>query len=157
MNSSNTSSGGYVGSYMWTTRIPQYVTGIQNAFGSSHVLSHRELLTTSMDTNGKSSAYCTWGGAANNWAWKDVIVNIFNENMVYGSAQCSSSMYDTGDGNHQVSAMRHNRQVMFTRSNWYWLRAVLASANFALCNNTGNASYGNASLVGGVRPYFLLT
>ena len=157
MNSSNTSSGGYVGSFMWTTRIPQYVTGIQNAFGSSHVLSHRELLTTSMDTNGKSSAYCTWGGAANNWAWKDVLVNIFNENMVYGSAQGSSSMYDTGDGNHQIAAMRHNRQIMFTRSNWYCLRSVGASTGFVSCMSSGNVTSSIASDVGGLRPYFLLT
>ena len=67
MNSSNTTANGYVGSYMWSTRIPQYVTGIQNAFGSSHVLSHRELLTTAMTSNNKSSAYPSWDGAASNW------------------------------------------------------------------------------------------
>ena len=157
MNTSNTSSGGYVGSRMWTTIIPQYVTAIRNAFGTEHVLTHRELLTTSMDTNGRSSAYCTRDGATNNWAWQDVTVNLFNENMVYGGAQCSSSMYDTGDGNHQVQAMRHNRQVMFTRSNWYWLRSVGTFTYFAYCDSNGNASGIAASRVGGVRPYFLLT
>lgn len=157
MNISNTTSGGYVGSRMWTTTIPLYVTGITNAFGSAHVLQHRELLTTSMDTNSKSSAYCTWSGAANNWAWANVKVNIFNENMIYGGAQCSSSMYDTGDGNTQISVMRHHKSYIHTRSNWYWLRSVISSTLFARCTSFGYASYSDASSVGGVRPYFLLT
>lgn len=156
MNTSNTSSGGYVGSRMWTTTIPLYVTGITNAFGSAHVLQHRELLTTSMDTNGRSSAYCTWGGAANNWAWQNVKVNIFNENMVYGGAQCSSSIYDTGDGNTQISVMRHHKSYIHTRSNWYWLRSVGSSTYFAYCFSDGSAGNRNASSSGGLRPYFLL-
>jgi hypothetical protein len=156
MNSSNTTSGGYVGSYMWTTRIPQYVTGIQNAFGSSHVLSHRELLTTAISTGARSSAMYDWSGASNNWAWKDVLVNIFNENMIYGGAQCSSSMFDTGDGNTQISVMRHHKSYIHTRSNWYWLRSVGSSATFAVCAGNGGASLNGASLSGGLRPYFLL-
>ena len=156
MNTSNTTSGGYVGSRMWTTTIPQYVTGIENAFGSAHVLQHRELLTTSMDTNGKSSAYPTWSGAANNWGWQNVKVNIFNENMVYGGAQCSSSMYDTGDGNTQISVMRHHKSYIHTRSNWYWLRSVGGSAAFAYCGSIGYAASYGASNSGGLRPYFLL-
>jgi len=156
MNSSNTTSGGYVGSYMWSTRIPQYVTGITNAFGSSHILQHRELLTTSMNSGDKSSAYPAWSGAASNWAWQNVEVNIFNENMIYGGAQCSSSMYDTGDGNTQISVMRHHKSYIHTRSNWYWLRSVLSSDNFADCTSDGFATSNRASSVGGVRPYFLL-
>lgn len=156
MNSTNTTSGGYVGSYMWTTRIPQYVTGIQNAFGSSHVLSHRELLTTAISTGARSSAMYDWSGASNNWAWKDVLVNIFNENMIYGGAQCSSSMFDTGDGNTQISAMKHYKPLIHTRSNWYWLRSVNSSASFANCRGDGGAGSHDASGSGGLRPYFLL-
>lgn len=77
--------------------------------------------------------------------------------MIYGGAQCSSSMYDTGDGSTQISAMKHYKPLIHTRSNWYWLRSVSSSAGFANCGNYGNAGDSHASGVGGLRPYFLLT
>ena len=77
-------------------------------------------------------------------------------NMIYGGAQCSSSMFDTGDGNTQISVMRHHKSYIHTRSNWYWLRSVYASTGFAVCGGAG-ANYSYATVHGGVRPYFLLT
>lgn len=154
MNSSDTTTGGYVGSYMWTTRIPQYVTAIETTFGASHVLQHRELLSTATDTN-RSRAYYGWTGAASGWAWTNVKVNLFNEYMIYGSNAVDSSFFDCGDGNTQIAVMRHYKPIIHTRSNWYWLRSVSVSTNFAGCGSNGASRNGSASAVGGVRPYFL--
>ena len=156
MNSSNTTAGGYIGSYMWTTTIPKYATGIANAFGASHVLSHRELLTNSVNANGASSGYPPSSGCSNNWAWTSVTVNIMNEPMVYGAPVFSSSGHDIGECNTQIAAFRHNKSLSFVRSAYVWLRSVCNATNFCFALSHGDANYYAASAAGGVRPYFLL-
>lgn len=156
MNASDTTSGGYQGSEMWTTTIPKYATGIINAFGSGHVLTHRERLTKAIDAN----AYSGSGGIGNgatvyvNGEWVDVKVNLFNEAMMYGNAPFASSGRDTYDCNKQIAAFRYGQN--FTRANWCWLRDVASSICFAGAHAGGEAGYGSASNAGGVRPYFLL-
>lgn len=156
MNASNTTSGGYQGSEMWTTTIPLYATGIINAFGSSHVLVHRERLTKAIDAN----AYAGGGGMGNgatvyaDGEWINVTANIFNEAMMFGHAPFASSGRDTYDCNKQIAAFRYGQN--FTRANWCWLRDVASSMYFALADNLGEADSSYASNTGGVRPYFLL-
>ena len=156
MNATNTTEGGYVGSEMWTTTIPLYATGIQTAFGSSHVLTHKEILTTSVDMTVPSQGWIKRIGMADNWAWTSVTVNLFNEAMIYGVTPNSSSFYDIGDCNSQIGAMRLSNSDSFIRSTRYWLRAVTSGTIFAIANNQGASGNYNASLPIGVRPYFLL-
>ena len=59
MNDTNTTTGGYVGSKMYTEGLEQAKTQIQNAFGASHVLTHR-LFLTNATTNGYASGG-EWG------------------------------------------------------------------------------------------------
>lgn len=156
MNASNTTSGGYQGSEMWTTTIPLYATGIINAFGSSHVLVHRERLTKAIDAN----AYAGGGGMGNgatvyaDGEWVNVTANIFNEAMMFGHAPFASSGRDTYDCNKQIAAFRYGQN--FTRANWCWLRDVASSISFANAKHGGEADYVSASSTRGVRPYFLL-
>lgn len=156
MNASNTTSGGYQGSEMWTTTIPLYATGIINAFGSSHVLVHRERLTKAIDAN----AYAGGGGMGNgatvyaDGEWVNVTANIFNEAMMFGHAPFASSGRDTYDCNKQIAAFRYGQN--FTRANWCWLRDVASSIYFANASAGGGADYYYASDTNGVRPYFLL-
>lgn len=156
MNASNTTSGGYQGSEMWTTTIPLYATGIINAFGSSHVLVHRERLTKAIDAN----AYAGGGGMGNgatvyaDGEWVNVTANIFNEAMMFGHAPFASSGRDTYDCNKQIAAFRYGQN--FTRANWCWLRDVASSISFANAHSGGAADYTVASNTAGVRPYFLL-
>ena len=42
------------------------------------------------------------------------------------------------------------------RREWYWLRDVVSSADFASVNYYGIANYNSASASGGVRPYFCI-
>lgn len=157
MNATNITTGGYIGSVMWTTHIPKVVAGIEAAFGDTHVLSHRELLSNTVDTNIKSAAHNGWTGATSNWAWTDVKVNLCNELMVYGSRHASSSFYDGGECTKQLAAFNLNHGLRCSKRQWWWLRAVSYSTNFANVDNHGAASSGNASNAsGGVRPYFLL-
>lgn len=156
MNTSDTTTGGYQGSYMWGTTIPKYVTGITAAFGSDHVLTHRERLTKQIDAN----SYAGGGGMGNgatvytDGEWVNVSVNIPNEAMMYGHAPFASSGRDTYDCNKQLAAFRYGQN--FTRTSWCWLRDVASAIYFAIVHGNGVADYNSASNVSGVRPYFLL-
>lgn len=156
MNASDTTSGGYQGSEMWTTTIPIYATGIINAFGSTHVLTHRERLTKAIDVNAYSGAGGVENGATvyAGGEWVDVKVNIFNEAMVFGHAPFASSGRDTYDCNKQLASFRYGQN--FTRVSWCWLRDVASAAAFAYAGSDGGADCSGASGAGGVRPYFLL-
>ena len=157
MNATNITTGGFIGSVMWTTTLPLYATGIKAAFGADHVLNHREMLSNAESDTIASGAGAGKNGATTNWIWSDVTVNLFNEPMVYGGRVFSSSFFDVGDCNTQVAAMRHNKSLSFTRSHWCWLRAVASSLRFANASSSGAADSASASTSGGgVRPYFLL-
>ena len=158
MNATNTTAGGYIGSDMWKTILPEYTTAIKNAFGSSHILTHRELLSNAESDTVSSAAGAGWSGGTTDWGWYDVDVNLFNEPMIYGSRVFSSSAFDVGDCNTQVAAMRHDKSIAFTRARWYWLRAVASSSYFALADISGYANFYSAGIDdAGVRVYFLLT
>lgn len=158
MNDTNTTAGGYQGSYMWKTTIPLYVTGIVNAFGSSHVLEHKEILTNNMNANDASAAGAGWVGSAywdwNGSPWQAVKVNIPNQAMMHGNHPFASSGQEEGDCNKQLAIFRYGQN--FTRAKWCWLRDVASSSTFAVAHGDGGASTYSASDVGGVRPYFLL-
>lgn len=156
MNASDTAVGGYQGSYMWKTTIPKYVTGITDAFGVGHVLTHRERLTKAIDSNAYSGAGGMENGAAIyvSGEWVNVTVNIPNEAMMYGHAPFASSGRDTYDCNKQLAAFRYGQN--FTRASWCWLRDVASAVCFASAYAGGEAECNGASNVGGVRPYFLL-
>ncbi len=159
MNSTDTTAGGYVGSAMWKTVIPKYSAAIQAAFGSDHVLKHRELLTDSLNTTVASAGGFGWTGCAY-WGsapWYDALANIPNEVMIYGCAPASSGPWDVGNASRQLAIYRFKH---FSEGRlWFWLRAVASSALFAVANGDGEADANPASFAvayGGVRPYFLL-
>lgn len=157
MNDTNTTAGGYLGSKMWTDVIPKYSAAIKAAFGADHVLSHRELLTNTVNATAASAAGANYVGTSTNWAWTDVDVNIPSEPMIYGGAVFGSSGYDVGNKNKQLAIFRYKK---FSEGRkWFWLQAVVSSTYFANANFNGDAIYTSASTStedGGVRPYFLL-
>jgi hypothetical protein len=156
MNATHTAENGYKGSDMWTTVIPKYVTGIENAFGASHVLSHQELLTSAVDNSVVSTGYGGWTGASSSWSWETVKVNLPNELMVYGAKICSSSHNDVGECTRQLSAFSLNPYFLINneRKTW-WMRAVALSSAFCTSDGSGAASYSGAAQELGIRPYFL--
>ena len=151
MNDTNTTVGAYVGSKMYTEGLGQAKTQIQTAFGSSHVLTHR-LLLTSATSNGYASA----GG------WTDSTVDLMCENMVYGSlifspvSNGSNIPYNYRVGKGQLPLFALAPQYIHNRSLSYWLRDVISSAYFACVSANGRASLSDAPGVYGVRPAFCI-
>ena len=160
MNSTNTTAGGYKGSYMYTTKMPAVRTGIKNAFGASHLCTFREYLTKTVNTSMASMAGGGFTGASSDGEWTTVeACDIMTESMVYGS-KMSSSYKDRHDFPKIISAFNHNSSLRFTDlaggRYWWWLRDVVSSAIFARVGNFGIAHYNDASAVGGVRPFCLI-
>lgn len=162
MNANDTASGGYVGSEMWTTTVPAYSTAVENAFGSSHIVSHDEWLTNNVNTSSVSKGYTGLTGAASGCTWTNVKFNLMNNNMVYGSQITSSSYYDAGNRTQQIAAMRHNSNLKIGHlgkggaRSYCWLSDVVLSSGFAYTGSYGNAHWNDASAWLYVRGYFLL-
>lgn len=150
MNDTNTTTGAYVGSLMYTTNILPARTGIADAFGSAHILSHRVLLKNAV-TSGYASGY----------EWASSTVDLMSEKMVYGTQIYSAmptgstipSQYTVDKSQLPLFALEPSR--ISNRAHW-WLRSVGSSANFAGVSSNGSANYNGASASCGVRPAFAI-
>lgn len=148
MNDTNTTSGGYIGSKMYTEGLVQAKTTINSAFGSSHVLSCRQFLVNAV-TNGKPS-----GGS-----WYDSTVELMTEQNVYGDKifgavnDGSTIPYLYTIDRSQFPLFAHDPSMISNRQ-WLWLRDVVSATLFAGVTETGNASCNDASYAEGVRPAF---
>lgn len=148
-NPTNTTEGGYVGSDLYKNGLTQAKQMVTAAFGSAHILNHREFLVNAV-TNGKPTGS----------DWYDSTVELMNENMVYGSRQFSPMPDGTDPWNtcrnytvdkSQLSLF-HYEPWMICNRNWYWLRDVVSAAHFADVHRHGHADCSTASYAGGVRP-----
>ena len=150
MNDTNITTGGYVGSKMYTEGLEQAKTTIKAAF-SGHVLSHRVYLTNAV-TDGHPFA----------GAWCDSEVDLMNEQMVYGGAifmpiANGSAVYaNYRVEKSQLPLFAHEPSRICNRNTW-WLRDVVTASLFAYVNDDGNANSGNASASFGVRPAFCIS
>ena len=145
MNSSDITTGGYTGSEMYTTNLADARTLINNAFGSAHILNHRQYLTTTV-VNGRPSA----------GSWFNSTVRLMNELNVYGgrlfTPTSDGSILCTIDKSQfPLFALEPSR---ITNRATYWLRDVVSDADFAVVSGTGRAFYDHASGSYGVRPVF---
>ena len=157
MNGTNTTEGGYAGSEMYKNIIPACATGIVNAFGSSHILTFRDLVTNTVDNNVASRGYCGWTGASAPWeVWASVQCNLMTEHMVTGAPHYSSSGIDDEITTRQMSAFRLSEKLINYNCQWWWLRNVVSSAYFARVYGDGHTSADFAAASIGVRPFALL-
>lgn len=148
MNTTNVTTGGYVGSEMYKKNLENAKTIVNAAFQGS-VLTHREYLCNAV-ANGRPS-----GGA-----WFDSSIELPNEPMMYGHLLFSP----TSDGSTVPSIYTISKtqlalfmvcpRFIVNRSYNQWLRDVVSSAYFANVGTYGNASSDNASTSYGVRPVF---
>lgn len=149
MNETNITTGGYVGSQMYTANLANAKTLVNSAFGSSNILNHRELLV-----NAVSNEYPSAG------AWYDSTVELPNEIMMYGSyvftpaGNGSTIPYRCTIDKTQLALMKMYPIFINHHRRSQWLRDVVSSAGFALASNYGNPFYNNASYSNGVRPVF---
>lgn len=148
MNTTNITTGGYVGSEMYKNNLANAKTIVNAAFQGS-VLTHREHLCNAV-TNGKQS-----GGA-----WFDSSIELPSEIMMYGHIHFGNA----SDGNTipniytpsktQLALFMVCPRFIVNRSYTQWLRDVVSSAYFAFVRLGGSANYGTASSSFGVRPVF---
>lgn len=148
MNTTNVTTGGYVGSAMYKSNLANAKTIVNAAFQGS-VLTHREYLCNAV-ANGRPS-----GGA-----WFDSSIELPNEPMMYGHPHFSP----TSDGSTvpgiytisktQLALFMVCPRFIVNRSYNQWLRDVVSSAVFAGVGYVGDAGYFGASDSLGVRPVF---
>lgn len=148
MNTTNITTGGYVGSEMYKNNLANAKTIVNAAFQGS-VLTHREHLCNAV-TNGKQS-----GGA-----WFDSSIELPSEIMMYGHIHFGNA----SDGNTipniytpiktQLALFMVCPRFIVNRSYNQWLRDVVSSARFAAVGHYGNTTFNYASDSHGVRPVF---
>lgn len=148
MNTTNVTTGGYVGSAMYKSNLANAKTIVNAAFQGS-VLTHREYLCNAV-ANGRPS-----GGA-----WFDSSIELPNEPMMYGHPHFSP----TSDGSTVPSIYTISKtqlalfmvcpRFIVNRSYNQWLRDVVSAATFAHVSGLGGTNYNFASGSDGVRPVF---
>lgn len=148
MNTTNVTTGGYVGSAMYKSNLANAKTIVNAAFQGS-VLTHREYLCNAV-ANGRPS-----GGA-----WFDSSIELPNEPMMYGHPHFSPTSDDSTVpsiytiSKTQLALFMVCPKFIVNRSYNQWLRDVVSSASFAIVSANGDANYYNASYSRGVRPVF---
>lgn len=148
MNDTNVTTGGYVGSKMYTSGLTQAKNTINTAFGSTHVLTHRQYLSNAV-TNGRPS-----GGS-----WYDSTVELMTEQNVYGGkifgagndGSSVPALYTVDKSQYPLFAFRPD---LISNRQTFWLRDVVSAAYFAVVAGGGYAFCTTASDVLGVRPAF---
>lgn len=124
------------------------ITAINNAFGSSHIITYKDYLHSAV-VDGHPSGQ----------EWADCTVELMNEEMVYGTHIFApigpgTSVYaNYTTSKSQLPLFQHDHSRISNRANW-WLRSVVSASNFANVNNNGNANNNNAGYSYGVRPDF---
>lgn len=142
MNSTNVTTGGYVGSFMFTSVLPVYNTHF-SAKLNNHLLAHREILSNSVTGNQSSG-----------WAWADVKINLMSEPEVCGS-NLWGNKYDAGINYKQFPLFRIASRYICDR-NWCWLKAIAGGNDFTAMTGNGNATRNGAGVALSVRPCFCI-
>ena len=155
MNATNITTGGYIGSAMYTTNMNAAKDKINQAF-LNIVLTHRQYFT---------SAVHATGGYPSTGAWYDSSIDLMNEPMIYGShffepavagntttAVVIPTKYTIDRS--QLALFMLNPKMVNPGRYPYWLRDVVSAVRFAFVDDGGGASYTSASGSFGVRPCF---
>lgn len=147
-NSTDTTAGGYVGSDLYKTGLDKAKTIITAAFGSGHILTHRNCLNNAV-TNGIPSGS----------AWFDSTVELMTEANVYGTKHWAPSEHGEDSGvdfyivdKSQYPGFAVAPSLQTVPGQWLWLRDVSSASCFALASGDGCANRNGASGVDGIRP-----
>lgn len=154
MNPTQTTAGAYVGSNFYTgangnAGRATARTAVINAFGATHILTHREMFANAV-TNGAESGQDFY----------DSQIELMNECMVYGSNVFHNTMpvntfypafYTMGKS--QLALFRYRHDLIGIRAGW-WMRDVGSGDTFAAVRDSGFSCLDFATSVNGVRPAF---
>lgn len=116
MNTSATTSGGYVGSYMHTTILPAFESSINTALGG-HLLTHKVLLTNAVDAN---------TGKATGRAATDVKLCLMSASQYYGFS-LTNNITEMGNDVERFPVFNF---IGTTKSGTIWLRDIYSPSGF---------------------------
>lgn len=140
----NTTTGAYAKSDMRTANLAQATQKIVSDFGSSHVMSYRDILPNA-----------TADGQAFGHAWYDCKVELMSETMVYGTTVWANNGYEIGCIDSQFPLFALAPEYIHRRFS-YWLRGVHSAASFYGVYDSGRPYHFSASIPLGVRPFFFV-
>ena len=150
MNDTDTTAGGFAGTKLYKTYLPQIQQKLEADFGS-HLVQFREVVSTHVDDS----------GAPDQAEWRDAKAMIPSEAMIFGTMvngnNKNGSWYNVGDDACQLALMRLNSEERnFHRSN-IWLRDIHSASEFASAGIYGDSNSNGASTAWiGVRAFFLI-
>lgn len=128
-----------------TGYLEPYRQAIYNAFGDSHILTHRSYQTVSTSSS----------------QWHNARVELMNECMVYGCKIFTNNNYGEMIAPSQLPLFRHAPNWRVAKKGksgsryYWWLSSISGGAYFCGVGSIGLANYNNASYACAVRPYFL--
>lgn len=136
-NDTDTTDGGYENCKFRTTYRSQCDIQFTNVFGTSHLLTHREILCNAVK-----------GDKPSGWEWCDCASELPSEAMVYGSRVCGiqeNNGYSVGTAWGQL-ALAAVAPELVVRSNYsWWLRDVCSASAVAYVGINGAANWTGAS------------
>lgn len=158
-SSSDTDTHGYANCGYRTDEISgkgrtQCKTLFQNAFGSSHIAIHKELMTTSRGT-----------GGARAWNWQDADVELPSEVNIYGHSAWSNTLdngidepgFNIASNWGQFMLFRLAPYMAISRDISYWLRDIHSASEFASVSGRGSSDCHTPSEASvGLRPYSII-
>lgn len=151
MNDTDTTAGGYKNTKYRSTYRSICHSIVDSWCGSSHVATHKELISSAV-TDGKASSF----------SWESCDVELPTEFNIYGGSVWSNSS-SAGSGNNvgsqwgQFALFQLAPYMAINRSQSYWLRDVVAASWFAIVASNGPANgFGASATHIGFRPFFIL-
>ena len=146
-NSGMSTSGGYVGSEMYTTTLPAMYTSLA---GSSGTPFYSYVLTTNEYLESANSFSSITDGVTYTTGCNLVLPS---EMEVYGAVIYASSEFDMISGAEQLPIFKFSA---FSDSFYGWLRNVYDSKRFCIATNELLAYYLGARIQSGCRPRFFI-
>lgn len=156
MKNSGSTDGGYLSSDMWISVIPKFTTALQNAFGTTHIQSHKEYLSDTVNNTLPSMMEPQSTGTVTNCVWTDVLANIPSSRMC--GVQLASSWKDGSDNLRPLSLFRVS-PAFSDDHKWYFTRTVARDGSYVRVEGLGSYFVGSASYIddhNGQRIYFVL-
>ena len=137
-NTTDTTTGGYMSSYMHNTVLPGIVNTLKTVF-EDHIV-NRNVLLSSTVTNGSSSAY----------TWTTADATLMSVGQMTGTFATHNNKYDDGEANYRLPLFDYEDYWV---GNTNWTRCVRDSTQSWYSRGTSSSmDYGTTSASVAVRP-----